>query len=345
MSKHQVRSLIVLPDDSAKPLLEAIATAKKSVRVKIFALSAPPIVDALIAAHRRGVTTRVMVDPTRQSRNHDRTVARQRVEHAGIDVRDSNPEFSATHEKSLVIDEATAFVQSCNWETENFTETRDYAVRTQDPEEVHEIVTAFEADWGRKAFIPHEGSRLLWAPVNARQRIAMVIDQANETLVVQNERIQDAIIVERLVRARVRGVKVHVLARPVHSLSEDNLTVGIGDLQIMRDTGIRIHTLRHLKLHGKMILADDERAIIGSINLSEGSFDKRRELAIEVTDEAIVDRLRKVTHEDWKHSKPLDLSDEGLATDLERHHVGDYVVVPHRQPSGKATKPTTRSDD
>jgi len=90
-----------------------------------------------------------------------------------------------------------------------------------------------------------------------------------------------------------------------------------------------------------MILADDERAIIGSINLSEGSFDKRRELAIEVTDEAIVDRLRRISREDWKHSKPLDLSDEGLATDLERHHVGDYAVVPQRRSVKKDERPET----
>ena len=31
----------------------------------------------------------------------------------------------------------------------------------------------------------------------------------------------------------------------------------------------------------------------------------------------VIDRLRKVAHHDWKHSHPLDLSDEGLLADLE----------------------------
>ncbi len=43
-----------------------------------------------------------------------------------------------------------------------------------------------------------------------------------------------------------------------------------------------------------MLLADGERAIIGSINLAPGSFDSRRELAIEVDDKHIVDRLHEV---------------------------------------------------
>jgi cardiolipin synthase A/B len=57
-----------------------------------------------------------------------------------------------------------------------------------------------------------------------------------------------------------------------------------------------------------------------------GSFDKRRELAIEMTDDAIVDRLRAVSHEDWKNSKPLDLTDEALVADLERHHRDDVLA-------------------
>ena len=32
----------------------------------------------------------------------------------------------------------------------------------------------------------------------------------------------------------------------------------------MDDIGIKIHKLKHLKLHGKMLLADGCRAIIGS---------------------------------------------------------------------------------
>jgi cardiolipin synthase len=44
------------------------------------------------------------------------------------------------------------------------------------------------------------------------------------------------------------------------------------------------HTLKHLKLHAEMLLADSKRAIVGSINLAPGSFDARRELAIETDD-------------------------------------------------------------
>ena len=85
----------------------------------------------------------------------------------------------------------------------------------------------------------------------------------------------------------------------------------------MDDVGIKIHKLKHLRLHGKMLLADAVAAIVGSINFAPGSFDGRRELAIEVHDKAVLNRLHRVARHDWKHSHALDLSDAGLRADLE----------------------------
>ena len=48
---------------------------------------------------------------------------------------------------------------------------------------------------------------------NGRDRIAEFIDGAKHTLFIQNERYQDAVIIERLVRAVNRGVKIHVMTR------------------------------------------------------------------------------------------------------------------------------------
>jgi phosphatidylserine/phosphatidylglycerophosphate/cardiolipin synthase-like enzyme len=78
-----------------------------------------------------------------------------------------------------------------------------------------------------------------------------------------------------------------------------------------------VHKLKHLTLHGKMLLADGVAAIVGSINFAAGTLDGRRELAIEVRDGDVVDRLHQVAVHDWEHSHPLDLSDDGLLADLE----------------------------
>jgi cardiolipin synthase len=297
------RSLLVLPDDSAEPILDAIHRATESLRFH----------------HRRGVKVRIMLNPKRRNGVSENEESRAALESAGVQVLDSNPAFDITHEKSMVVDNTTAFVKSLNWESENLTETRDYAIITTEPHEVTEIIECFEADWSRQDFASGNHAHLIWCRGNGRERITQFIDEAKHSLWLQNERYQDQMIIEHLVRAKTRGVKVHAMARPPHTLKKEKLLEGVGGLRILNDVGVEVRKLKGLKLHAKMLLADGERAIVGSINLAPGSFSSRRELAIEVVDKHIVNRLHDVVRHDWKHAHALDLTDEGLLADLKKH--------------------------
>ncbi len=310
------RSLIVLPDDSSKPIIDAIAGAQKSLRVKMFVFSDAALIQAVIDAHKRGVKTQVMLNPARRSGEAENQASRKQLEHAGVEVKDSNPAFDLTHEKSMVVDGETAMIMSLNWDPKNFSETRDYAVVTSHRHEVDEVAAGFDADWHRKKFDPGEDAHLIWCNFNGRNRVARFIDQAKDTLFLQNERYQDEVIIERLVRATHRGVKLHVLARPAHTLKKGKLIEGVEGLRILHDVGAKVHKLKGLKLHAKLMAADGKRCIVGSINLAPGSFDSRRELAIEVDDEKVMKPLHHVVNHDWEHSRPLDLSDAGLLADL-----------------------------
>lgn len=329
-----LRSLVVLPDDSAKPILDAIHGAKKSLRIKMFVFSDPHLLKAVVDAHKRGVSVRVMLNPARRSGESENDQTRRTLAEAGVAVIDSNPAFDVTHEKSMIVDDSVAFVESLNWQTKNLTETRDYAIVSQHPHEVNEVLECFEADWHRKKFEPGEHSHLIWCIGNGRQRIGKFIEEARHSLWLQNERYQDPVIIEQLVRANRRGVKIHVMARPPHKLKKAKLVEGVGGLRILDDVGVKVHKLKGLKLHAKLLVADGERAIVGSINLAPGSFDSRRELAIEVNDDTIIDRLHAVFHEDWKNSRPLDLTDEGLFAELEEidDHVAEDLALDVEKP-------------
>jgi phosphatidylserine/phosphatidylglycerophosphate/cardiolipin synthase-like enzyme len=265
------RLLIVLPDDTAKSILDPINAALHSLNIRLFLFTDPTLLGAVIAAQRSGVNVRVMLNPARRDGKSDNEKARKLLLKAGVKVRNSSEAFALTHQKSMVIDDTLEFVESLNWETRDLTETRDYAVVTTSKREVAEMIACFNADWSRKPFKPDPKSRLIWCPNDGRERI---------------------------------------MARPAHKLKKNKLVEAVGGLRIMHDVGAKVDKLKNLKLHGKMLLADEKRAIVGSINLTPGSFDARRELAVETDAKHVVKRLVKTSRQDWKNSKKLDLSDE-----------------------------------
>ena len=98
--------LIVLPDDTAKPIVDAIDGARKSLNIRMFLFTDTSLLDAVMAAHKRGVKVRVMLNPARRSGESENEEARKLLTDAGVEVRDSNPAFDLTHQKSMVIDNA-----------------------------------------------------------------------------------------------------------------------------------------------------------------------------------------------------------------------------------------------
>ena len=55
------RSIIILPDDTATEILNAIETARESIYIKMFLFSDPGLIKAIIDAKKRGVKVKVML--------------------------------------------------------------------------------------------------------------------------------------------------------------------------------------------------------------------------------------------------------------------------------------------
>jgi phosphatidylserine/phosphatidylglycerophosphate/cardiolipin synthase-like enzyme len=318
--------LIVQPDEGTGPVVELIGGAQKSLRVKQFTLTDSAVMSALVQAHKRGLDVRIMLNPHRSSGDRANDESFKALRHAGIKTEWSNPAFAVTHEKSMVIDDTVALISTFNYATKYFTETRDYGIVTNNAEQVREVIKGFEADWHRKPFEPSTESGLLWSSNNSRQIMAWFIDTAERDLVIQHPKFVDATIVERIAAARKRGVKVRLLCGGKHGISDWDILDTFASLRLLDSFGVKVRRQKHLKLHAKLLIVDDVRAQVGSMNIDRSAFDLRRELGIVVGDPHVIKALMRVFEEDWHESKPYEAPDP-LQPD--KHHEGELPHDPH----------------
>jgi cardiolipin synthase A/B len=295
--------LITQPDDGVEAVLALLASASKSLRVKQFTLDEHRILEALIHAHKKGVHVRVMLNQHRASghRFNDDTYAKLRV--AGVKVAWANPHFVISHEKSVLIDGEVALIATFNMQKKYFSHTRDYGIVCRDPAQVAEIERCFEADWKRETFHPDVGSGLAWSADNARPTMAELIDSAQHRLDIQHPKFIDSTILDRIAEAQDRGVHVRLLSGGKHGISGADAPDTFSSLRILRRAGVKVRRQKHLKLHAKMMVADERRALVGSMNIDHRSFDVRRELGIVLGDKPIVDRLAAVFEHDWRQAE------------------------------------------
>ena len=316
-------TVLTFPEAGEAPIVALLQAATASLRLKVVALAHPELIEALAAACRRGVKTRVLFNAPGRGGAPDNAAARAALQAAGAELADAWKKLSVVHEKSLVVDDQQVLIMSCDWSSDGLAGARDHAWLSTKRHEVAEVAACFDADWAHTPYKPHGKLHLVWGPINARERTADFIDAARHTLVVQNARYQDPVMIERLVRAQRRGVALQLMAHAVHRMEAKEIATDVGGLRMLDDLGVQVRRLKQLRLHGNLLLADGARAMIGSVNFSPASLDRRRELSVEIDDAAAVHSLQAVARHDWSHSRPIDLSEEGLREELLRHGRAD----------------------
>lgn len=118
-------------------LAAAIDEARLSVDVAIYSMSAESIRDALLRAHRRGVTVRIVMESTTMERS-----APQRLMTAGIEIIGDRRE-SLMHNKFVIIDRAEVWLGSMNFTKSGAYQENNNLVRIRSKRITENYLTEF----------------------------------------------------------------------------------------------------------------------------------------------------------------------------------------------------------
>lgn len=288
--------LFVEPRDGVAPVLAAIGSARRSIDLEVYLITDRQVLGALEGAARRGVRVRVILEPhpfgggERYARRAHDELARH-----GCQVRWSDPAFTYTHEKALVIDGREALIMTCNLSASAFRRNREYGLVDRDPQDVGAVETLFEGDWRDRPRTVNDAA-LVVAPQDARGDLLSLIGSARRQILIQDEEIVDPAAIAELGRKAASGIQVRVELPGGRRLSSRALAA----VDLLHQAGIaQVRLMTRHYLHAKLIVVDGVRAYVGSVNLSANSLDRNREVGRLLSDPRIVDRLRQVFVADW----------------------------------------------
>jgi phosphatidylserine/phosphatidylglycerophosphate/cardiolipin synthase-like enzyme len=287
--------LMVLPDDGATSLMEAVRGARQSVLVEMYMLTAPEAVSAFLAARGAGADVRVLLEPAPYGDPTANEAAYVTLAAAGIDVRWTNRGSGLVHTKLIVLDDATAYVMTLNLTGAGLAGNREYAVADRDPADVGWAaklwsIDAIGADSAPAPASESAGSaQLLVSPLNARAALGALIDAARSTILLEIEEISDGDLVTRLIAARLRGVATEIVA-PASNRS----TATTAALDRLATAGVMVHLLAAPVVHAKAMVTDARWLYVGSMNFTRASLDDNREVGLVLGDPAAVTRVADV---------------------------------------------------
>src|SRR5205807_6140850 len=101
--------VFVEPDAGEQVITNAIANAQKSIWLEIYILSDRNVIRALEEAANRGLDVRVMLEPHPFGGGSSPSKTLDLLAASGIKTQFTNPSFSLTHEKGMIIDDTTTY--------------------------------------------------------------------------------------------------------------------------------------------------------------------------------------------------------------------------------------------
>jgi cardiolipin synthase A/B len=272
--------LIVQPDDGVAPILTGIKQAKKSIDVLIFRLDRGEIAAALEQAVARGVHVRALT--AHQNRGGTKSLRKLEMQllEGGVTVSRTADDLVRYHGKMMIIDGRTLHVYGYNFTSLDIEKSRSFGIITKNGKLVAEAMKLFEADFERQAYVPG-CDRFIVSPENARERLATFLKGARKQLLIYDPKVSDDAML-KVIRERMdAGVGVKIIGK------------------VESKSGLKSEKYPGKRLHIRAIIRDGSRAFLGSQSLRRLELEKRREVGIIITDERVIDTMKKVFEDDW----------------------------------------------
>jgi len=332
--------LLVDGDETFKAIFAAIDGAKDYVIAQFYIVHddglGRALKDKLLAARRRGVRCWLLFDGVGSKRGLSQGYVDE-LRAAGVSVGGfvTNRQFGyrfqmnfRNHRKLVVADGRVAFIGGLNAGDEYLGlgplgPWRDTHMQVEGPA-VQALQLSFLEDWfyakhevpdlpieprvhGDEIVLPFaSGPAQVWNSASAFY-CELINDVRERVWIASPYLVPDPALRVALGHAALRGVDVRIILPQ----GIDHLLPWLSSHTFypsMQDAGVKIWRYQPGFMHQKVLLADHDLAIVGSVNLDFRSFMLNFELAAAVQDETFARRVEEMFLADFARSTPVDLN-------------------------------------
>jgi cardiolipin synthase len=255
--------IVTAPAARREVVLDAIHGAESRIIVSLFRCTDKAIFGELAAAVDRGVDVQVLVTTRAKGGKKKLKKLWKRLEDTRASIVAYTDPVVKYHAKYLVVDDGPALITSMNFTRKCFDNTCDAVAVTYDPAIIEALRQLMATD-REGGVAPSMPDRLIVGPERARRQFTALVEQARTSIQIIDAKMSDPGLIDLLNQRRSQGINVEIFGQK------------------------RLGTLLS---HGKMMLVDGARAVIGSLALSALSLDFRREVALVVEEPAAVAEL------------------------------------------------------
>lgn len=274
-------------------IVDLINNSKKEIFLETYMLTEKRVQEALIKAHKRKVVIQIILEKSPYMAYNINNKAYENMKKNNIEINWSNKDnYILNHSKVLLIDDLS-IISSGNFTYSTFTQNRDFFIFTHDKNINLALKENFKNDflWIKTDVYD---DNLIFSPKTSRVKFEKLFDKAQNNIKIYFQYLLDDSLVDKLINLK-KDKKVDISIVLPDTAEKDKNT------KKLENNWIKIVFIKKPKIHAKAILIDEKYLYIWSINFSESSIDKNREIWILLKDNKIIEEFLDVFYKDIKN--------------------------------------------
>lgn len=275
-------------------IIDLINNSKKEIYLETYMLTEKRVQEALIKAHKRNILIKIILEKSPYMAYNINNKAYESMEKNWIDINWSNKDnYSLNHSKILVIDDLS-IISSGNYTYSTFTQNRDFFIFTHDKNINSALKQNFKNDffWIKTDIYD---DNLIFSPKTSRTKFEKLFNKAENNIKMYFQYLLDDALVEKLIKLKKdKNIDISVVL-PDTAIKDENT-------KKLENNWIKIIFIKKPTIHAKAILIDEKYLYIWSINFSEYSIDKNREIWILLKEKDIIKDFLSIFNSDFKNN-------------------------------------------
>jgi len=269
-----------------------IAQAKNEIYLETYMLTEKRIQQSLIKAYKKWVNIKIILEKAPYKAYNINNKAYDKLKKEWINIKWSDKsDYSFNHSKVLLIDNLS-IISTGNYSYSTFTKNRDFFIFTTDKKIYSKLKENFNNDFNWEKINIYDDN-LIFSPNSSRIKFKKMFNSAKKDIKMYFQYTKDDQLVNLLIKLKKeKNIKISIIIPKTASDDENILK--------LKKAWINIKILSKYKMHAKAILVDKKYLFIWSINFSNYSLDKNREVWILLKNSKIINDFLYIYNQDIK---------------------------------------------
>jgi phosphatidylserine/phosphatidylglycerophosphate/cardiolipin synthase-like enzyme len=276
-----------------QPYYDSLASTKSWLQIQVYEFTEKRIKNLIKNLLNKGTDVKIIIEDKKfqQYRNTYKDLINLFTWYKNIEIKSDKQMWTEyIHSKVDLLDDSF-WIKTNNITASAFKSSREYMFRSYDGGVKQSLDKIFDKDWRwEKIETKDIHPNLLVCNINCRDIIEDMLNKAKESILIETQYITDPNIFEILKSKSILSWFQIIVAD-----TDDN------DNLLNYFWPAKVKNLKKPYVHAKMILIDNKYLILGSMNLSQNSLDKNREIWIILIDQILIGKFESQFRRDWRN--------------------------------------------